>query len=111
MPRIVEEQHTPDPEDVPDVLYHRAHRKNLRSILRQGLIPSRDRLGNEPAVWMLDSPSGIAEQMNQAELSISTRGLDPRSFTTWEVDDGDEITGVYVYGGKIPPGNISVYEG
>lgn len=105
------DQHGVDPQDLPDVLYHRTRKRNLKSILSQGLVPSMDRLGNDPVVWMVNSPSGIAEHKNRAELSISTRGLDPGAFLTWEVDDGEEIVGVYVYGKRIPPGNISVYEG
>jgi len=98
--KVVGEE-TPSPAEIPEYLYHFTPRRNLDSILRSGLVPSRDEGGNKPYVWTTIEPYPIKD--DKAVIKISTRGLDPRKFRVFE-DHRD----TFLYGGKIPAGNLKV---
>lgn len=83
----------------PKTIYHFTRAGNVRSILRQGLKPSRDRLGNPPLVWTTRQPQFVGRRVT---LEISTEGLDKRRLS--QVGKG------IVYSSRIPPGNIKVLD-
>lgn len=82
---------------IPDKLYHFTRPSNVISITSKGLVPSRDRLGNRPLVWLNTEPQ---EVRGQALLAISTTRLDKGKFRR----AGKGI----VYSGSIPSKCISI---
>jgi len=87
------------PRSLPDVLYHFTLSQNVSSIMHSGLKPSRDRLGNPPAVWMNTDPVALA---GRTLLEVRTAGLDRKKFVVFK----DHPDGPFIYSGTVPPGNI-----
>ena len=87
------------PQYIPSRLYHFTLKKNVKPILRLGLKPSRDRLGNEPYVWMNKELHRVQDRVT---LQINTSNLNKSKFRTFNKKL------VYLYKDAIRPTNISV---
>lgn len=86
--------------ELPRYIYHRTRSGNVPSIMREGLRPSRDVLGNDPLVWTTSEPIGFE---GETVLRIDTHKLKLKSFQVFEghLDP-------YMYEDVIPPDAIRV---
>ena len=90
---------TVTPRKVPELLYHFTDPRNVPAILRTGLKPFSDGLGNPPAVWLNCEP---VEVMGQTMLEVRTGNLDRRKFLVFK----DHPDSPIIYMGAIPASNI-----
>ena len=84
----------------PDVMYHVTDRRNVESILKQGLVVGSTRMsgaGSSKGVYLTDDPSGILREFDinfkdPVLIQVDTRGLDLRFDPEWYFGYEDNVS-------------------